>query len=149
MAKVSKDELGMGIRALLGNSDKAPPRTAAGIASIAIDQIEANPFQPRTEFDEEALADLAASIKAMGIIQPLTVRRLSANSYQLIAGERRLRASKMAGLSEVPAFVRTADDQQMLEMALVENIQRHDLNAIEVAISYHRLIEECALTHEQ
>lgn len=119
------------------------------VAMLPLEQIEVNPFQPRVEFDEEALNELATSLAVYGLIQPLTVRRLSKDSYQLIAGERRLRASKIAGLTEVPAYVRVANDQEMLEMALVENIQRQDLNAIEVAISYQRLIDECSLTHEK
>jgi len=149
MAKVSKNELGKGIRALLGNNaEDATTSETSGTAAIALDQIETNPFQPRKEFDEVALQELADSIKTFGLIQPITVRRLHASRYQLISGERRFRAAKSAGLSELPAFVRTANDQEMLEMALVENIQRHDLNAIEVAISYQRPIDECSLTHE-
>ena len=116
--------------------------------SIDIDLIEINPFQPRKEFDEDGLNELAGSIKKLGIIQPITVRETNNGKYQLITGERRVRASKIAGLDKLPAFIRTADDQGMLEMALVENIQREDLNAIEIAISYHRLIEECKLTQE-
>ncbi len=154
-----KEALGRGIRALLEgiDSDVAPQQreeikqaiaVAGSVTMIPIDQIEINPYQPRTEFDENALQELSASISSLGIIQPLTVRRLSANSYQLIAGERRLRASKMAGLTEVPAYIRTANDQEMLEFALVENIQREDLNPIEVAITYKRLIDECSLTQE-
>jgi len=146
---VSKNELGKGIRALLGNNaEDTTTSETSGTAAIALDQIETNPFQPRKEFDEVALQELADSIKTFGLIQPITVRRLHASRYQLISGERRFRAAKSAGLSELPAFVRTANDQEMLEMALVENIQRHDLNAIEVAISYQRLIDECSLTHE-
>jgi ParB family chromosome partitioning protein len=115
---------------------------------LAISDIEANPFQPRTKFDEAALEELAQSIRELGIIQPLTVRKLSTKRYQLISGERRFRASQLAGLEEVPAYVRTADDQAMLEMALVENIQRENLDPIEIAISYQRLIEEIGLTQE-
>lgn len=115
---------------------------------IPIEQIEVNPFQPRTDFDPEALADLAQSIQTHGIIQPLTVRSLGGNSYQLIAGERRWRASKLAGLKEVPAYIRTADDQAMLELALIENVERQDLNPIEIAVTYQRLIDECSLTHD-
>jgi ParB family chromosome partitioning protein len=111
-------------------------------------QIEANPFQPRTHFDQEKLDELAASIRQLGIIQPVTVRKLGYDRYQLISGERRFRASQLAGLTEVPAYVRIANDQAMLEMALVENIQRDELDAIEVALSYQRLIEECNLTQE-
>lgn len=117
------------------------------VSEIDINKIKANPFQPRTTFDEEALQELADSIKELGIIQPLTVRNVD-GSFQLISGERRLRAAKIAGLKTVPAFVRTANDQGMLEMALVENIQREDLDAIEVAISYQRLVDECKLTHD-
>ncbi|MEL7120006.1 MAG: ParB/RepB/Spo0J family partition protein, partial [Bacteroidota bacterium] len=109
---------------------------------------EVNPFQPRNEFDEEALQELSESIGVHGLIQPITVRRLNPKAYQLISGERRLRASKRAGLAEIPAYIRVANDQEMLEMALVENIQREQLNAIEVAITYQRLLEECKLTHE-
>jgi ParB family chromosome partitioning protein len=116
---------------------------------LPIDSIEANPFNPRTNFEKEALDDLCRSIQVHGIIQPLTVRKLGRDKYQLISGERRFRASQLAGLTEVPAYIRIANDQTMLEMALVENIQREDLNAIEVAISYQRLIEECKLTQEQ
>jgi ParB family transcriptional regulator, chromosome partitioning protein len=121
---------------------------SGGVADVPISQIEVNPFQPRTEFEQAALDELAASIRVHGLIQPVTLRRMSENSYQLISGERRFRASQLAGLTEIPAYVRLADDQQMLEMALIENIQREDLNAVEVAISYQRLIDECALTHE-
>ena len=112
-------------------------------------QIEVNPYQPRTEFDVEALQDLADSIKLQGLIQPITVRQVGQNSYQLISGERRFRASKMAGLTEVPAYVRTANDQQMLEMALIENIQRENLNAMEVAFSLQRMLDECDLKQEE
>ena len=122
---------------------------AGAVAEIDIDLIETNPFQPRTEFDETALRELAQSIKEQGIIQPVTVRKLGYNKYQLISGERRLRASKMAGLSKIPAFIRVANDEQMLELALIENIHRENLNAIEVAISYQRLIDECNLTQEE
>lgn len=118
------------------------------VAVIPLEEIEVNPFQPRVEFDAEALEELALSLKTHGLIQPLTVRRLADKQYQLISGERRLRASKIAGLTEVPAYIRLANDQEMIEMALVENIQREDLNAIEVAITYQRLIDECSLTHE-
>lgn len=117
------------------------------VNEIEIDKIDVNPFQPRTQFDEEALKELAESISKLGVIQPLTVRAVDGR-YQLISGERRLRAAKLAGLKTIPVFIRTADDQGMLEMALVENIQREDLNAIEVAISYQRLIDECNLTQE-
>lgn len=119
------------------------------VSTIAIAQIEANPFQPRTQFEKEALLELSESIKEHGIIQPVTVRKLGYDKYQLISGERRFRASQIAGLTEIPAFIRIANDQEMLEMALVENIQRQDLDAIEVAFSYQKLIEECNLTQEQ
>lgn len=122
---------------------------AGAVAEIDIDLIETNPFQPRTEFDETALRELAQSIKEQGVIQPVTVRKLGYNKYQLISGERRLRASKMAGLHKIPAFIRVANDEQMLELALIENIHRENLNAIEVAISYQRLIDECNLTQEE
>ncbi len=115
---------------------------------IKIKNIETNPFQPRTNFEELALQELSDSIKQHGIIQPLTLRKLGYDRYQLISGERRFRASQMAGLTEVPAYIRVADDQAMLEMALVENIQREDLDPIEVALSYKRLIDECNLTQE-
>ena len=122
---------------------------AGAIAELNIDQIDANPFQPRTDFDEAMLRELAESIKSQGVIQPVTVRKMGREHYQLIAGERRLKASEMAGLKTIPAFIRVANDEQMLEMALIENIHRQNLNAIEVAISYKRLIEECDLTQEQ
>jgi ParB family chromosome partitioning protein len=115
---------------------------------VALEDIEVNPFQPRTEFDAEELMELARSIKIHGLIQPVTLRSLDGTKYQLISGERRFRASKMSGLREIPSYIRTANDQEMLEMALIENIQRSDLNAIEIAISYQRLIDECTLTHE-
>lgn len=122
---------------------------AGAIASIPIEQVETNPFQPRVDFEPEALNDLADSIREQGIIQPLTVRKMGYDRYQLISGERRLRASQLAGLSDVPCYIRIANDQQVLEMALVENIQREDLNSLEVALSYQRLIEECELTQEE
>ena len=122
---------------------------AGVVAEIDIDLIETNPFQPRTEFDETALRELAQSIKEQGVIQPVTVRKLGYNKYQLISGERRLRASKMAGLKTIPVFIRVANDEQMLELALIENIHRENLNAIEVAISYQRLIDECNMTQEE
>jgi len=121
---------------------------AGDISLISVALIEANPFQPRQEFSPDALIDLAQSIRELGLIQPITVRKISAKKYQIISGERRFRASQMAGLEEVPVYVRAADDQGMLEMALVENIQRENLNAIEVAISFKRLMEECSLTTE-
>ncbi|MBR6437665.1 MAG: ParB/RepB/Spo0J family partition protein [Bacteroidales bacterium] len=122
---------------------------AGAIAQIEIDKIETNPFQPRTDFDGNALNELAESIKNQGVIQPVTVRKMGYDKYQLISGERRLRASKMAGLKTIPVFIRVANDEQMLEMALIENIHRENLNAIEVAISYQRLLEECKLTQDQ
>ncbi len=121
---------------------------AGDISLVPVTQIEANPFQPRTEFSPDALIDLAQSIREMGLIQPITVRKISAKKFQIISGERRFRASQMAGLDEVPVYIRATDDQGMLEMALVENIQRENLNAIEVAISFKRLMEECNLTIE-
>jgi ParB family chromosome partitioning protein len=119
------------------------------VNEIKIAEIEVNPFQPRTDFDQEALTELADSIKLQGLIQPITVRKVSAHKFQLISGERRLRASKLAGLTQIPAYVRTANDQQMLEMALIENIQRENLNAIEVALSFQRMIDECSLKQEE
>lgn len=119
------------------------------INEIPLTEIETNPFQPRQHFDQEALKELAESIKVHGIIQPITVRKLAPHQYQLISGERRFQASKLAGLTSVPAYIRTADDQQMLEMALIENIQRENLNPIEVALSYQRLISECNLKQEE
>ncbi len=155
--KVKKKELGLGIKALLQDYDNAPSRQRAAVVQelnaepfrIAIEAIEPNPFQPRKDFDEDSLHELAASIKSLDVIQPLTVRRMSEGRYQLISGERRLRASQIAGLEDVPAYVRTADDQGMLEMAIVENVQRKDLNPVETAIGYQRLIDEVGLTHEQ
>lgn len=142
-----KNALGRGLGALIDDSQTPQARTRS-VNDIRIDEIEVNPFQPRERFDEEALNELAASIKELGIIQPITVREIDNNKFQLITGERRLRAAKIAGLRKIPAYIRTADDQGMLEMALVENIQREDLDSIEVAISYQRLIEECKLTQE-
>ena len=148
--------LGRGLDKILGSpetditsKDISGDFVAGAIAEIEINQIETNPFQPRTEFDETALRELAQSIKEQGVIQPVTVRKLGYNKYQLISGERRLRASKMAGLNKIPAFIRVANDEQMLELALIENIHRENLNAIEVAISYQRLIDECSLTQEE
>lgn len=131
------------------NKLEAEGKVVGAIANIEIAQIETNPFQPRTQFDEDALNELAGSIREHGIIQPITVRKLGYDKYQLISGERRFRASQIAGLTSVPAYIRIANDQAMLEMALVENIQREQLDAIEVAISYKRLIDECNLTQEQ
>jgi ParB family transcriptional regulator, chromosome partitioning protein len=145
-----KNALGRGLGALIDGVEKEVlEKKVEANLQIAIESIEANPFQPRTRFDEQALEELASSIKQLGIVQPLTVRETGSGRFQLIAGERRLRAAKIAGFTHVPAFVRTADDQAMLELALVENIQREDLDAVEVAISYQRLIEECKLTQEQ
>jgi ParB family chromosome partitioning protein len=145
-----KNALGRGLGALIDGVEKEVlEKKVEANLQIAIDSIDANPFQPRTRFDEQALQELAASIKQLGIVQPLTVRETGGGRFQLIAGERRLRAARLAGLTHVPAFIRTADDQAMLELALVENIQREDLDAVEVAISYQRLIEECKLTQEQ
>ncbi|MBS2096656.1 ParB/RepB/Spo0J family partition protein [Carboxylicivirga linearis] len=147
MAK--KSALGRGLGALIDNADEVTQsKPASSINEIEISKIEANPWQPRTKFDDERLQELSKSIKEIGIVQPLTLRKIGKDRYQLIAGERRFRASKLAGLEKVPAYVRTADDDTMLEMALVENIQREDLDPIEVAISYQRLIEECKLTQE-
>ncbi len=150
-------QIGKGIRALLSNIEErgtAPTgqelqELSRDTLEVPIDAIETNPYQPRTDFDETALEELAQSIKTHGIIQPLTLRRLHEGQYQLIAGERRWRASQMAGLTTVPAYIRLADDQGMLEMAIVENIQRADLNAMEMAFSLQRLIDECTLTHEE
>ncbi len=148
MAAAKRTALGRGLGALIEDAGPVNSTRNSAIDEIAIDLIETNPFQPRTEFDEEALNELANSIKELGIIQPITVRKVKDNKYQLISGERRYRASQIAGLTKIPAYIRTADDQGMLEMALVENIQREDLDAIEVAISYQRLIDECKLTQE-
>jgi len=148
MAK--KNALGRGLGALIDGVEKEilDKKVEANL-EISVSDIELNPFQPRTRFDETALDELASSISKLGIVQPLTVREMEGGRYQLITGERRLRAAKIAGLNTVPAYIRTADDQAMLELALVENIQREDLDAIEVAISYQRLIEECKLTQEK
>lgn len=150
-----RSALGKGLSALLENSETDITSSSAGsgivgsISTISISSIEANPFNPRTNFEKEALKELSTSIKLHGIIQPLTVRKLGRDKYQLISGERRFRAAQLAKLTEVPAYIRIANDQTMLEMALVENIQREDLNPIEVALSYQRLIDECDLTQEQ
>ncbi|HZL08607.1 MAG TPA: ParB/RepB/Spo0J family partition protein [Prolixibacteraceae bacterium] len=147
MAK--KNALGRGLGALIDGADMYSNRElSSSINEIEISKIVANPYQPRTKFDEESLNELAASIKEIGIIQPITLRKTDQNQYQIIAGERRFRASKIAGLTAIPAYVRTADDEGMLEMALIENIQREDLDAIEIALSYQRLLEECKLTQE-
>lgn len=145
-----KNALGRGLGALIDGVEKEIlERKVEPNMDISLDSIDGNPFQPRTHFDEQTMEELASSIKKLGIVQPLTVRETGSGRYQLIAGERRLRAARLAGLTHVPAYIRTADDQAMLELALVENIQREDLDAIEVAISFQRLIEECRLTQEQ
>ncbi len=153
-----RNALGRGLSALLkdndymkNNTSESPAEVVAirSINEVLLENIEVNPFQPRTHFDQEALHELADSIKTQGIIQPITVRQLSQDKYQLISGERRLQASKIAGLASIPAYVRTANDQQMLEMALIENIQRENLNALEVALSYQRMITECNLKQEE
>ncbi len=157
-----KKALGRGLNALLSDSNiedrlevdipissGAATSPSGGTLEISIQHIEVNPFQPRKHFDQEALQELTDSIKVHGIIQPITVRRLARDQYQLISGERRFQASKLAGLTSVPAYVRSADDQQMLEMALIENIQRENLNAIEIALSYQRLISECSLKQDE
>jgi|UniRef100_UPI00404B98ED ParB family transcriptional regulator, chromosome partitioning protein len=158
MINQKKTGLGRGLKALLDDSDlpenikhqASNDNTSLGsISFVRINQVEVNPFQPRTEFDAESLKKLSDSIKLQGLIQPITVRQAGQNSYQLISGERRLRASKLAGLTEIPAYIRTANDQQMLEMALIENIQRENLNAIEVALSFQRMIDECNLKQEE
>jgi len=161
MSKKNKEKLGKGLRALLGNIEKVDTSTSEdvkkevvqelskSIAEIPIKNIEPNPFQPRTDFDQEELLELVQSIKTHGIIQPITLRSLGVDSYQIISGERRWRASKLAGLKAIPAYIRIADDQGMLELAIVENIQRSNLNALEVAISYQRLLDECNLQHEE
>ena len=155
--KVKTKQLGKGLGALLSGinpnldqqkKEEVVKELSNTIAEIPVESIEVNPYQPRVEFDPDALAELSASLRIHGLIQPITVRRMTEGQYQLISGERRLRASKMAGLETVPAYIRLANDQEMLEMALVENIQREQLNAIEVAHTYQRLIEECSLTHE-
>ena len=156
MSSNKRNALGRGLSALLEDSKtditsnaKAEIGSVVGsVASIPIEHIEANPFQPRTQFEEQALLELSESIREHGIIQPVTVRKLGYGKYQLISGERRFRASKLAGLTVIPAYIRIANDQAMLEMAIVENIQRENLDAIEIAISYQRLIEECNLTQE-
>ena len=156
MSDKNRRALGRGLDAILQSpetditsKDISGDFVAGAIAEIDINLIETNPFQPRTEFDETALKELAQSIKEQGVVQPVTVRKLGYNKYQLISGERRLRASKMAGLAKIPVFIRVANDEQMLELALIENIHRENLNAIEVAISYQRLIDECNMTQEE
>lgn len=158
MAKATKKQaLGRGLSALLkdpGNDiqsaqDKNADKVIGNIVELDLNTIEVNPFQPRTSFNEENLRELASSIKELGIIQPITVRKLDFNNYQLVSGERRFRASKLIGLQTIPAYIRIANDQESLEMALVENIQRQDLDPIEIALSYQRLIDEINLTQEQ
>jgi ParB family chromosome partitioning protein len=154
---VKKQALGRGLSALLKDpsndiksaEDKGADKVVGSTIELDLDSIELNPFQPRSNFNEEALKELATSIKELGVIQPITVRKLEFNKYQLISGERRLRASKLLGLTTIPAYIRLANDNESLVMALVENIQRHDLDPIEVAISYQRLIEEISLTQEE
>lgn len=157
MAKATKKQaLGRGLSALLKEStdinsisDKNADKLVGNIIEIDLNSIEVNPYQPRTYFDEEGLRELASSIKELGVIQPITVRKLDGNSFQLVSGERRFRASKLIGNSTIPAYIRIANDQEMLEMALVENIQRKNLDPIEVALSYQRLIDEIQLTQEE
>jgi ParB family chromosome partitioning protein len=164
-----KKALGRGLSALLSDSStddrlevdalpqgpapsaptSTPPVSASGMTEIPIDEIETNPFQPRSHFDQESLQELADSIRVHGIIQPITVRKLAPHQYQLISGERRFQASKLAELKSIPAYIRAANDQQMLEMALIENIQRENLNAIEIALSYQRLMSECSLKQDE
>ncbi len=157
MAKATKKQvLGRGLSALLKDpandiksaGDKNADKVVGNIVELELDTIEMNPFQPRTSFNEESLRELASSIKELGVIQPITVRKLSFNKYQLVSGERRFRASKLIGLTTIPSYIRIANDQETLEMALVENIQRQDLDPIEIALSYQRLIEEIQVTQE-
>ncbi len=158
MAKaIKKQALGRGLSALLKDpendiksvADKNADKVVGSIVELDIESIEINPFQPRSNFNEDALQELATSIRQLGVIQPITVRKSDFNKYQLISGERRLRASKIAGLATIPSYIRIADDNESLTMALVENIQRHDLDPIEIALSYQRLIDEIQLTQEQ
>ena len=148
-----KPALGRGLSSLLQNTNtdvtSVNESPVGSISEIALSSIETNPFNPRTNFEKEGLFDLRASIMEHGIIQPLTVRKMGNDKYQLISGERRYRASQLAGLEKVPVYIRIANDQNMLELALVENIQREDLNAIEIALSYERLLSECELTQDQ
>jgi len=155
MATPKRKAMGKGLAALLNDTgnvstgkDQNADKVLGSIAEIPLEQIVANPDQPRTLFDPEALEELAVSIKELGIIQPITVRKVEGDNFQIISGERRFRASKIAGLESIPAYIRLADDQSTLEMALVENIQREELDPIEIALSYQRLIEECDLTQE-
>lgn len=145
---VKRNALGRGLGALIDDAEKIQ-QSSAGISEIELNKIEANPFQPRSKFDSEALKELATSIQEIGLIQPITLRKVSENKYQIIAGERRFRASELAGLKTIPAYVRKAKDDGMLEMALVENIQREDLDAVEIALSYQRLIDELEYTQEE
>lgn len=158
MAKATKKQaLGRGLSALLKDpendiksaEDKNADKLVGHIVELDLDSIEVNPFQPRTSFNEESLRELASSIRELGVIQPITVRKLDYNSYQLVSGERRFRASKLVGLETIPAYIRIANDQESLEMALVENIQRQDLDPIEISLSYQRLLDEINLTQEQ
>ena len=150
-----KRVLGKGLSALLKNPETditnsdGEVKLAGSVSEISISQIKVNPFQPRTEFDQEALNELSISIKELGIIQPITVRKLGYDNYQIISGERRFRATQLAGLEKIPAYIRIANDKEMLEMALVENIQREELNPVEIALSYKRLMEECKLTQDK
>ena len=155
MATPKRPALGRGLSALLNDNaavtaqDPGARDVVSSIFEVALSQIQANPKQPRTQFEPGPLEELAESIRQLGIIQPITVRRIEADRFEIISGERRFRAAQLAGLDRVPVFVRLADDQQMLEMALVENIQRRDLDPMEVAFSYQRLMEECSLTQQQ
>ena len=158
MAKSKRKQvLGRGLSALLNDpdnnidtvDDKNAEQVIGSIIDLPIENISNNPFQPRTHFNEEAIKELSSSIRELGVIQPVTVRKMKGNQYQLVSGERRLRASKMAGLEKIPAYVRLANDQESLEMALVENIQRQDLDPIEIGLSYQRLIDEIQLTQDQ
>jgi ParB family transcriptional regulator, chromosome partitioning protein len=158
MSKNKKAALGRGLGALLSNSEtditskyenKQFSEAVGSVAFMSVEKIEANPFQPRQHFEKQALVELTNSIREHGIIQPITVRKLGYDKYQLISGERRFKAAQIAGLTEVPVYIRIANDQEMLEMALIENIQRQNLDAIEISIGYQRLIEECKLTQEQ
>lgn len=150
-----KNALGRGLSALLENANTDITNTsieakpANSISEVLISQIQANPFQPRTAFEETALQELANSIKTHGVIQPITIRKMGYDSYQIISGERRTRASILAGLTKIPAYIRVANDQEMLEMALIENIQREELNPIEIGLSYKRLMEECNLKQDE
>ena len=158
MAKATKKQaLGRGLSALLKDpendirsvADKNASKLVGNIVALDISSIEVNPFQPRSNFNEESLEELAGSIRELGVIQPITVRKIDFNQFQLVSGERRFRASKLVGLKTIPAYIRIANDQESLEMALVENIQRQDLDPIEIALSYQRLLEEIQLTQEK